>query len=83
MSENLNMSVSPIVEKDEKKHIYITFEDDTRSAEGSLPEKKIIRNQGFTEEEVAALELYISANEADIVAMAKQINVLDAFMDKK
>lgn len=83
MNENLNMSVSPIVEKDGTKHIYITFEDETRSAEGSLPEKKIIRNQGFSEEEVAALEYYIAANESDIVSMAKNINILDAFMNKK
>ncbi|MBE5890830.1 MAG: hypothetical protein E7282_07675 [Lachnospiraceae bacterium] len=80
MNENLNMSVSSIVEKNGQKQVYIIFEDNERSAEGKLPDAKIISNNGFTDEEVAALELYISANSEDIFAMAKKVNIMDAFL---
>lgn len=80
MDDKLNMSVSSIVEKNGSKQIYIVFEDDKRSAEGRLPDGKIIRNSGFTEEEVAALEFYITANCDEITDMAKHINVMDAFL---
>ncbi len=80
MNENLNMSVSSIVEKKGQKQVYVVFEDHDRSAEGRLPDAKIISNKGFSEEEVAALELYISAHADDIFAMAKKVNIMDAFL---
>jgi len=80
MNENLTMSVSSIVEKDGQKQIYVIFEDTNRSAEGRLPDGKIIRNDGFSEEEISALALYISAHSNEITAMAKKINVMDAFL---
>lgn len=80
MRDDLNMSVSSIVEKNGQKQIYVVFEDDTRSAEGRLPDSKILSNNGFSDEEVAALELYLSANSAQIHEMAKKINIMDAFL---
>ena len=80
MRDDLNMSVSSIVEKNGQKQIYVVFEDDTRSAEGRLPDGKILSNNGFSDEEVAALELYLSANSLQIHEMAKKINIMDAFL---
>jgi len=80
MNEQLNMSVSSIIQKDGKKQIYVAFEDSDRRAEGQLPDAKITTNEGFSEEEIAALELYMKSNSDQIVEMAKQIHLADAFL---
>ena len=81
--QDVKMSVSPIVRKDGEKYIYVEFSDGSKKAEGRLPDKKLISNQGFSEEEAAALEFYLKSEEKTIVEMAKQVNVMDAFLNKK
>lgn len=80
MIEEMKMSVSPIVRKDGKKYIYVEFDDGTHRAEGRLPDKKLVSNEGFSEEEVAALEFYLKHQEQEIVEMAKKVNAMNAFM---
>lgn len=79
----VKMSVSSIVGKDGKKYIYVLFSDETRSAELRLPEGKMISNQGFTPEEVQKLEEYLAKEKETIVAMAKNVNAMNAFLGKK
>ncbi len=80
MDDTLNMSVSGIVEKDGKKLIYIQFSDESHSAEGCLPDGKIISSVGFDEKQIRALEQYMVANKREIINMAKQIRAMDAFL---
>ena len=47
-------------------------EDDT--AEGIIPGYKILKSNGFEEEEIAALEFYIKHNREDIVKRAKVLS---------
>ena len=82
MGDTLNMSVSGIYEKEGKKHISVLFSDENRSAEGSIPEAKIHTNNGFDADEVAALEQYLVSEEQVIVAAAKKVNVMKAFMNE-
>ena len=77
------MSVSSIVGKDGKKYIYVLFSDEKRSAELRLPEGKMISNRGFTSDEVQKLEDYLAKEKNTIVAMAKNVNAMDAIMGKK
>lgn len=79
----LTLSVSPICEKDGKRLAYVTFSDKGRSAEGLIPECKIIKNCNFSDEEVIQLEQYLKDNLAMLKKMASKINILDAFMGKK
>lgn len=83
MNESMNMSVSGIFEKDGKKCISVLFTDAGRTAEGRIPDCKIHNNQGFAEEEIAALEFYMKSEKENIVAMAKKVNVMKAFMGDK
>lgn len=80
MSDAMNMTVSGIFNKNGKKVISVLFSDGSRSAEGTIPEGKIHINQGFSEEEIAALEFYLKTEQDSIVEMAKKVNVMKAFM---
>ena len=81
--QEMEMSVSPIVRKGNQKYIYVMFREGNRFAEGRLPEGKILSNQGFSEEETAALELYLKSDQGRIAEMAKYVNAMDAFLKKK
>ena len=62
MEESLQMSVSPICEKDGKKYAYIQFSDGTRLAEGKIPSCEIVKNQGFTESEGVCEEKSVNSD---------------------
>lgn len=74
------MSVSPICVKDGKRYAFVIFSDEKRSAEGKIPDCKMISNQGFSEEEVEKLEEYMQKELPKLKQMAAGIHVLDAFM---
>lgn len=77
----MNMSVSSIVNKDGKREIYVLFTEGTCSAEGRLSDYKMISNKGFSKEEVDMLEAYMHRETDRIIQMAKNINVMDAFLN--
>lgn len=80
MNDELKMVISGIVEKDKKPVAYVEFEDENKKAEGIVPECRIIRNEGFEEEEVRVLELYMKEHLAQIHDSAKQIDAMRGFM---
>lgn len=81
MKDEMKMSVSSIVSRDGKREIYVFFQEGKRSAEGRLSDYKMIHSNGFTEEEVAVLETYMRTEKDTILRMAKNINVMDAFLN--
>lgn len=85
MYDELKMSVSPICTKDDRKYAFVSFTDGKRTAEGKIPDCKIISNDGFSAEEVQQLEDYMSRELAQIKKMAAGINIMHSFMgyDKK
>ena len=80
MSDTLKMTISGIVPKDGRKHIYIVFEDDTRKAEGYIPDCVITSNEGFSQEEVKMLEWYMKNQQDEIRRHARELNPIKAFM---
>lgn len=78
MEQELNMSVSPVCMKDGEKCAYISFSDATRTAEGRIPDCKIISNKGFSQEEIAQLENYMSMELAKLKRIAASIRLIDA-----
>lgn len=72
--EELQMTHSGIYVKDGRRHVSVRFERGTDIAEASLPECKVTKNQGFTEEEVAGLQLYLEMKNDEIFAKAKEIS---------
>lgn len=80
MNDELKMSVSPICSKDGKKYAFVSFTDGSRTAEGKIPDCKIISNEGFSEDEVRQLEDYMNQELAQIKKMAAGINIMHSFM---
>ena len=81
--DELTMSISGICRKDGKKCAYITFTDGKRTAEGIIPDCKIISQSGFTEDEVAGLALYMQMNLDALKKQAASISPLRAMMKDK
>lgn len=80
MAQELKMTVSGVVPKDGRKNIYVVFEDGNRKAEGCVPNCVITKNEGFDEDEVLMLELYMKKEQSTIQEMAKAINPIKALM---
>ena len=77
----VDMSVSPICIIDKKKKAYVSFQADGSMAEGLIPDCKITKNKGFSDEEVGALEDYMRTNLSELKKMAANVNVMKAFMN--
>lgn len=80
MSEELKMTISGFVPKDGRKSVYVVFEDGNRKAEGYVPDCVITKNEGFEDDEVKVLELYLKQNQDMIREHAKLINPIKALM---
>jgi len=80
MGNEINMSVSPVCMKDGKKCAYVTFTDGERSADGRIPDCRIMSSKGFTEDEVKQLEIYMQMELAKLKRMAAEIRLIDAFL---
>ena len=80
MNENINMTVSPVCSKNKNKFAYVSFTDGKCQAEGRIPECKITSNNGFSDDDVEVLELYMNSNLAKLKRMAAGVNIIDAFM---
>ena len=74
------MSVSPICMKDGKKFAYVSFHDGERSAEGKIPECKIVSAVGLDRGEIRMLEEYMTRELPQLKKMAAGIRLVDAFL---
>ncbi len=76
----MNVQVSGVCSRGEEKIAYVLFEEETRSAEGVIPECKIVRNNGFSEKEVSHLEEYMRENLGMLKRHAVGVNPITALM---
>lgn len=81
--DELTMTVSPVCTKDGQKLAYVCFSDAARSAEGVIPDCKIIKNSGFTDEEVGQLELFLKMNLGDLKKRAASVSPVKAMLREK
>lgn len=77
--EEMRMTYSAIVTgKDNKKMVRVSFERNGKNgkeiAEGIIPGGKIVKNNGYSQDEIAGLEVYLKANADDIISKAKVIS---------
>ena len=76
----LNMSVSAVCRNEHgDKYAFVTFSDGVRTAEGKIPDCKIIKNDGFAEIEVQQLERYLKEHLTDLKKTAASIDIFSAF----
>ena len=83
MNSEIKMSVSSMTRSGDKKAVYVLFQDDDKSAEYSLPGCVLIRNKGFSEDELKSLKEYMDNEQDSVYAMAKGVNPIKALMGKK
>jgi hypothetical protein len=75
----MKMTYSALVAgSDGKKVVRVMFErvvnGEVQTAEGVLPDAKIVKHNGYEDKEIAAMEFYLSQNSEDIMKKAKVIS---------
>ncbi len=80
MENEMNMTVSSICAKNGQKYAYVAFTDGSRSAEGRIPDCRILSSAGFTKGEVEQLEAYMKRELRELKRMAAGIRIVDALM---
>ena len=80
MKNEFTMSVSPICVKNGKKYAFVSFIDGKRSAEGKIPDCKIVSAAGFDRGEIRMLEEYMKRELPMLKKMAAGIRLVDAIM---
>lgn len=78
--QSMQMICSGILRKNGEKIIYVRFERGSDFAEGSLPAGKITSQNGFSPEEIAQFEEYMTENRFEIIEQAKSVNLMKNFM---
>ena len=79
IDSSLRMTYSAILrDKENKKLVRVTFErgsgKDVQTAEGVLPDCRIVKQNGYSSEEIESLEAYLRNNLSQIMDMAKAIS---------
>ena len=81
MNQDIKMSVSSMTRNKDKKAVYVLFQDGEKTAEFTLPGCELVKNKGFSEDDILQLKDYISNEQEAIFAMAKQVNPIKALMN--
>ena len=79
---DMKLSVSPVCSKDGEKFAFVIFTDEKRTAEGKIPDCKIISSEGFDEGEIGMLEMYMKQNLLQLKKMAAGIRLFDVITKK-
>lgn len=74
--EDVNMLVTGLLHKDGRFFVRVSFLRGKDWAEGIVPDAKIEKSEGFTEEEVGRLAAYLLEQKAMILEQAKGVNPL-------
>ena len=74
--EDVNMLVTGMLHKGGKSFVRVSFVRGKDWAEGVVPDAKIEKSKGFSEEEVGRLEAYLLEEKAMILDRAKGVNPL-------
>ena len=80
MNSEVRMSVSSMTRTGDKKAVYVFFQDRDKTAEFSLPGCELVKNNGFSEDDISQLKEYIENEQDSIYAMAKGVNPIKALM---
>ena len=71
--EEVKLTHSGFLSVNGRRAVSVRFERGEDVAEGMLPPGKLTKNKGFTEEEIAGLELYLEMQCDEIYAKAKEL----------
>ena len=82
MNKDIKMSVSSMTRNKDKKAVYVFFQDGDKTAEFTLPGCELVKNNGFSDDDIRHLKDYIDNEQDTIFAMAKQVNPIKAMMGR-
>ena len=82
MNKDIKMSVSSMTRNKDKKAVYVFFQDGEKTAEFTLPGCELVKNNGFSDDDIRHLKDYIDNEQDTIFAMAKQVNPIKAMMGR-
>lgn len=80
IGKDITMNVSCVVGKEGEKKIYVLFSDRDKSAEFVLPDLKLLKNTGFSDEEADKLKDYLDSERSNIFSIAKDVDPMKAFL---
>ncbi|MGN0484687.1 MAG: hypothetical protein ACI4HI_14150 [Lachnospiraceae bacterium] len=76
--EEVKLTFSGVLVKNGERLIQVRFERENGNgldvAEGTLPAGTIHSSKGYSEEEIAQLQIYLQQNQAEIMKKAKELN---------
>lgn len=72
-AHKLKITHSAVLNKQGKPFVSVMIEREKDCAEGSVPECRITKSQGFSEEEICELEEYLRNHGQEIIEDAKKI----------
>ncbi len=78
--DEVKMLVSGYVVKDKRRIVRVSFLRGDEYAEGILPDGKIDKSKGFSEEEIRKLENFLRVNKEEILGEAKKVNPIRSWM---
>lgn len=73
-ANEIKLTHSSILSIQGKPFVSVRFDRGEDFAEGSLPDAKIMKSVGFTEDELVELETYLADNAKDLFVRAKDIS---------
>lgn len=73
-AHKIKMTHSAVLNKQGKPFVSVMIEREKDCAEGSVPECRITKAQGFDEEEIRELEEYLRNHGQEIIEEAKKIS---------
>lgn len=76
ISADINMLISGMIQKDGKSFARVSFMRGQSWVEGIVPDGKVEKSEGFSEEELAQLTEYLVQQKDMILEQAKSVNPL-------
>ena len=81
--QEVNMMVSGIIRKKGEKFVHVSIQRGQDEAEYIFPECRLEKSQGFTEEELNQLLIYVKGSQAEIMEHARKVNPMKAMLGLK
>lgn len=79
----MEMLISGIVGRGDTKHACVLFTDGENTAEGTIPDCRITKYNGFTEDEVMQLEAYLKKNLDELKSEAAKVSPIRAMLKEQ
>ncbi len=76
----ISMIISGIINQEDKRFVRVAFSRERDMAEFTIPDTKLEKNEGFSEEEIAKLIVYLDGNKGDIMEQARLVNPIRNWM---